>query len=140
MKLHDIIEDKSKFRKIENKTKIHSIIHKKKSIFYYIKKFLKNYDSKITNSLIPSGSQPGKLYGLAKVHKDECPLRPVVSMINTSKCKLAKFLDNIIQPHTSHEYMLKSTGDFINKLHSYKFSSGQKLVSFDVVSFSQMYH
>ena len=30
--------------------------------------------------------------------------------------------------------MLKSTCDFINKLHSYKFSSGQKLVSFDVVS------
>ena len=30
--------------------------------------------------------------------------------------------------------MLKSTGDSINKLHSYEFSSGQKLVSFDVVS------
>ena len=30
--------------------------------------------------------------------------------------------------------MLKSTGDFINKLYSYKFSSDQKLVSFDVVS------
>ena len=31
--------------------------------------------------------------------------------------------------------MLKSTGDFINKLHSYKFSSRQKLVCFNVVSF-----
>ena len=83
LKLDDVIEDKSKFRKIENKLKIHPIIRKEKSISYYIKKYLKNYDSKITNSLIPSGSQPGKLYGLAKVHKNECPLRPMVSMINT---------------------------------------------------------
>ena len=56
-------------------------------------------------------------------------------MINTPEYKLAKFLDNIIQPHIPHKYMLKSTDDFINKLHSYKFSSGQKLVSFDAVSF-----
>ena len=54
-------------------------------------------------------------------------------MINTPEYKLAKFLDNIIQSHIPHKYMLKSTGNFINKLHSYKFSSGKKLVSFDVV-------
>ena len=29
--------------------------------------------------------------------------------------------------------MLKSTGDFIKNLHSYKFSSRQKLVSFDII-------
>ena len=55
-------------------------------------------------------------------------------MINTPEYKLAKFLDNIIQPHIPHKYMLKSIGNFINKLNSYKFSSEQKLVSFDVVS------
>ena len=49
--------------------------------------------------------------------------------------KLAKFLDNIIKPHIPHEYMLRSIGDFIKKLQSYKFSSGQKLVSFNVLSF-----
>ena len=75
LKLDDIIEDKSKFCKIENKSKIHPIVRKEKSISYYIKKYLENYDSKITNSLISSGSQPGKLYGLAKVHKNKYPLR-----------------------------------------------------------------
>ena len=55
-------------------------------------------------------------------------------MINTPEYKLAKFLDNIIKPHIPHEYMLKPTGDCINKLHLYQFSSGQKFVSFDVVS------
>ena len=55
-------------------------------------------------------------------------------MISTPEYKLSKFLDNIIKPHIPHEYMLKSIGDFIKKLHLYKFSSGEKLVSFDVVS------
>ena len=55
-------------------------------------------------------------------------------MINTPEYKLAKFLDNIIKPHIPHEYMLKLTGDCINKLRSYQFSSGQKFVSFDVFS------
>ena len=41
----------------------------------------------------------------------------MVSMINTPEYKLAKFLDNIIQPHIPHKYMLQSAGDFINKLH-----------------------
>ena len=30
--------------------------------------------------------------------------------------------------------MLKLTGNFINKLHSYKFLSRQKLVSFNIIS------
>ena len=83
LKLDNIIDNKSKFSKIENKSKGHPIISNEKSISYFIKKYVKNYDSEITNSLIPSRSQPGKLYGLVKVHKNEFPLRPVVFMINT---------------------------------------------------------
>ena len=30
------------------------------------------------NNLVSSGSQPGKIYGLAKVHKESTPLRPAV--------------------------------------------------------------
>ena len=45
--------------------------------------------------LIPTGSSPGKLYGLCKVHKDNYPLRPVISMLNTPEYKLAKYMDGI---------------------------------------------
>ena len=34
-------------------------------------------------ALILSGSKPGKLYGLARVHKDNTPLKPVVSTVGT---------------------------------------------------------
>ena len=45
------------------------------------------------------GGQPARLYGLAKVHKAETPLRPVLSVPGSSyenlKEMLAKFFDNI---------------------------------------------
>ena len=32
------------------------------------------------NKMKPTGSQPARLYGLAKVHKTDTPMRPVLSM------------------------------------------------------------
>ena len=44
------------------------------------------------SNLVPSGSQPGKIYGLAKVNKESTPLRTVVSMIRTAEYNLAIYL------------------------------------------------
>ena len=59
--------------------------------------------------LIPSGSKPGKLYGQAKVHKSNVPLRPVVSMVDTPEYNLAKYLDNMIKPYIPDIHLLRST-------------------------------
>ena len=77
-KLDKIIEDGSKFIdvKLQNDA-IHPIIQKENSIPYYVKKHLKKIHGYA--ALIPSGSKPGKLYGLAKVHKNNTPLRALVS-------------------------------------------------------------
>ena len=48
------------------------------------------------SNLVPSGSLPSKIYGLANVHTESTPLRPVVSMIRTAEYNLAKFLVKII--------------------------------------------
>ena len=85
-------------------------------------------------SLIPTGSKPGKLYGLIKVHKINNPARPVGSMIGTPEYNLAKFLDSVIKPSIPDKYMLSSTNHFIEKLKQVKVQSHQILVSFDVVS------
>ena len=90
-KLDNILADKSKFIKINTEQEIHPIIAKENSIRYYVRKYLKDYGDEIIKSLIPSGSNPGKLYGLIKVHKDGNPARPVVSMIGTPEYKLANF-------------------------------------------------
>ena len=103
-KLHKIIQDKSKFVEVRQDTAIHPIIQKENSIAYYIRRYLKNIEG--YTKLIPSGSKPGKLYGMAKVHKSDVPLRPVISMIGTPEYKLAKFLDDLIKPHIPDTHLL----------------------------------
>ena len=82
----------------------------------------------------PSGSQPGKIYGLCKVHKVGNPLRPVVSMIGTAEYGLAKYLDDIIKPCIPGQFMLNSTLSFIQNIRNFVFKPDYSLVSYDVVS------
>jgi len=74
-------------------------LSKENSVTYYVKKYLNKINSEQLSKLTPSGSTPGKLYGMVKVHKTNFPLRPVVSMINTPEYELAKYLDNLIKPY-----------------------------------------
>ena len=62
--------------------------------------------------------QPGYIYGNVKIHKNNNPLRPIISQIPTPTYNLAKSLNKIISPYISNEYMLKSSSDFIDLLHS----------------------
>ena len=64
-KLDAIIGDKSKFKKVCCNSNKHPLIAKEDSIVYYVRKFLKkHYDNIMMAYLIPSGSSPGKLYGV----------------------------------------------------------------------------
>ena len=69
-----------------------------------------------------------------KVHKDDNPARPVISMVGSSECKLAKFLDTIIKPYISDKYMLHSSYEFLEKLQEINLNSHQVMISFDVKS------
>ena len=86
------------------------------------------------SNLVPSGSQPGKIYGLDKVHKESTPLRPVVSMIRTAEYNVAKYLVKIIHDVMPTTFMLNSTGSFVNQMSSFDFRPSNVLVSCDVVS------
>ena len=61
----------------------------------------KAIDKTVYNKLSPSGSRPGVMYGLPKVHK-KCingspPFHPILSAIGTSTYNLAQFLQRRIQ-------------------------------------------
>ena len=65
-----------------------------KKFFLFVRvKIELNLESKISDPLFkklkPVGSQPPRLYGLAKVHKNEIPLRPVLSMPGSAYFKIA---------------------------------------------------
>lgn len=86
--------------------------------------------------LCPSGSRPGIMYGLAKVHKqlvDGFPkLRPILSAINTPTYKLAKHLVTIMEPLTRNEHTVKDSFSFAHDIRSQ--NSKLWMSSFDVDS------
>ena len=84
-KLDEIVNDATKFTIITPEPqKPHPVIKKQNSVIYHINTYMKGHvDEEILSEIVYSGAQPGKLYGLCKVHKDGYPLRPVISMLNT---------------------------------------------------------
>lgn len=92
---------------------------------------------RITESLLdklkPVGSQPPRLYGLAKVHKTDLPLRPVLSMPGTSYYRIAKqvadWLSVVKECQTN-----SSTQSISDSLKSIEMADDEELISFDVSS------
>ena len=82
-----------------------------------------------TDGVIP------RAYGVTKIHKQNHPLRVIVSSVNSPFYNLASFLHGIIAdslPETpSH---IKNSYDLIKKLKNVKLESDSVLVSLDVVS------
>ena len=46
----------------------------------------------------PCGSRASVMYGLPKIHKSNCPLRPIISAEATYNQKLAESLVEILSP------------------------------------------
>ena len=79
------------------------------------------------------GSQPPCLYGLAKVHKDGVPVRPVLSMPGSAYHQVAEYvaeqLANVPQCKIN-----ASTDAISKKLKESKLEKDEEMISFDVVS------
>ena len=135
-KLDTIVLDKTKFEEIAvHNGETHPIVSNEDCIKRYLYNHVKKcVDERVYSDIKPSGSQPGKLYGLCKVHKANNPMRPVISMIATAEYKLAKYLDTFIKPNINTNHSVCSTSAFIEKLNNLEFSEGDQAVSFDVSS------
>ena len=79
-KLEEIILDQTKFVEVvpKRKSNIYPLISRETSIGKYIRKCLKKFKSQTVQKLIPSGSSPGKLYGLIKTHKTGNSARQII--------------------------------------------------------------
>ena len=135
-KLDKIVCDESKFKEVKVRSNSpHPVISNENSLRNFLRANVKPFiPTKTYDSIYPSGSQPGKLYGLCKIHKKDFPFRPVVSMIGTAEYNLAKYLDSVIKPHIPSNYMLNSTNSFLERLKTFCFKPTDTLISFDVES------
>ena len=85
------------------------------------------------------GSQPAKLYGLPKVHKDNMPMRPVISTSGSATNKIAKLLDKLLKPLIPPRFECKDTFEFVEKMNNRSIQSNNEyMCSFDVKSLFTM--
>ena len=81
----------------------------------------------------PKGCQRPRMYGLPKVHKDNTPLRPILSMTGSAQHETAKWLKELLQPVVEKygEHSIVDTYSFVDNIRS---KEAGFLCSFDVVS------
>ena len=79
-------------------------------------------DNKITKSFYDScrnlHPRSPQLYGTPKIHKVNCPIRPIVSFYNTPLIALHKTLAHYLKPLSNSNLRLKDSNDMIQILRS----------------------
>ena len=85
--------------------------------------------------MVTNDATAGSLYLLPKIHKKNCPGRPVISGCNTPTEKITAFVDSQLKPLVSQiPSFVKDTNHFLNKLTAVgKFPDRAILVTIDVV-------
>lgn len=87
-------------------------------------------------SLVNYNSVPPRFFGLPKVHKENCPLRPIVSTINSPTSKLSKFIADVLKISFADyfEYSIKDSFAFAAVINDFQLPDDYVIVSLDVIS------
>ena len=76
--------------------------------------------------MYPTGAVIPKFYGLPKVHKENTPLRPIVSSIGSVSYGVAKEVARIIKPLVgSTEHHVNNSKEFIEEIKKMKLEEGE---------------
>ncbi|XP_078621335.1 uncharacterized protein LOC144887811 [Branchiostoma floridae x Branchiostoma japonicum] len=85
--------------------------------------------------LYPTAEQPPTFYGLPKIHKQDVPLRPIVSSIGSVTYELAKFLAKILGPLVGKsQHHVQNSADFVDKIKDLRVEEDEIITSYDVCS------
>lgn len=81
-------------------------------------------------------STPPLFYGLPKVHKQDIPLRPIVSTICSPTSALSKYIADILKVsfENYNRFSVKDSWTFANIINNFKLPEGYVIISLDVVS------
>ncbi|KAG1698807.1 hypothetical protein GQR58_005637 [Nymphon striatum] len=139
----DIISDPSKFSPINEPILKFSIkIEDKINNFLRKIKNLNLIPEELYKLLFVTGSGPGILYGLPKIHKPDFStkfqFRPIFAAYNTPSFKIAKYLVSILSNLTFNSYSAKDSFQwgtpFADEIRSFPNADSYFMASFDVES------
>jgi hypothetical protein len=134
-KMLEILNDTEKFNKLDNIDTYKEITALERRVIAVLRslKKQKKLDPMLYKRIYPSGSRPGLLYGLPKVHKKGTPLRPIMSAVGSPVHGLAQYMVPILSPITTNSYTVSNSllfADEIRTLHPEKLH----LASYDISS------
>ena len=130
-KMYAILDDAQSFRRIETDTTLLS----EERLTNHLRRMKKEgFISEEEYSLArPVGSMPARIYGLPKLHKTNCPLRPVMSATKTVGYGLGKALTRRLEHLRRTPYVVKDTFDFVRRIQA-SGNTDKRMLSFDVTS------
>ena len=132
-----ILSDTSKFHIITDPIRKYTLkIEDKINRFLAKLKKLQCIDDDTYNSLYASGTAPGILYGLPKIHKPDFAskfqYRPILAAYNQASYKISKFLVPILCPLTTNQYTVSNSYEFSKKISQIKDAEKYHMASFDI--------
>lgn len=86
-------------------------------------------------NLINRSALAPRIYGLPKIHKDDMPLRPICSSINSPSYSLCKYVVNILNNLTKESrYNVKDAIGFKERVNNTYICDDEIMISLDVIS------
>lgn len=139
-KMQHLISDNTKFEQL-----LEPIDKYTRKIEDKVNNFLRKIKNKLTipadtiSSLFASGSAPGILYGLPKIHKPDfatkLQFRPIFAAYKNPCFKLAKYIVSILNPYSINEYSVSNSSSFVSDIKQYNKDADKLfMASFDIES------
>ena len=132
-----LISDRSKFEPIYESIQKFTLKIEDK-VNYFLRK-LKNSDvisAETCSKLLASGSSPGILYGLPKIHKPDFisnfQFRPIFAAYNCPTYKIAKYLVPLLNPLSNSEFTVENSYEFVSQISNFSYKNSYFMTSFDV--------
>ncbi|XP_067618090.1 uncharacterized protein DPCoAC isoform X1 [Eurosta solidaginis] len=131
-KMENLLGDKNTYKVVRGDP-TNTLQRKNNNIVYELYKG-KHISLREKQQLTSTAATAPRLYGLPKIHKPECPLRPIVSCTNVPCYQLSKFIGKILISLISPELNIKNSYELKERLNNINVCEKDVLVSFDVVS------
>ena len=150
-RIKDIIGDETKFTDLnvstndskkclkyilDSEKRVREVLYKHSVTNNNCKGTSRIFSQKVYDVIAPTGSRPGILYGLPKVHKPlingNPKFRQILSAINTPTYRLCKYLVPLLKPITTNEYTVEDSFSFAKEVIN--FDSSLHMSSLDVDS------
>ena len=135
-KMAAILEDGSKLVKLGPVSTHDRTLAREKELVTYLKNLRPAKDMSESEffRMKPIGSVRPRMYGLPKIHKPSCPLRPILSMIGSPQYAILKCLCGMIQPVVDYycKHNVKDTFQFVEILRENPIPPTAHMCSLDV--------